>query len=651
MIRIPRFCCYILACVLLGAAAPQAQPPAATAPAAPPRPGDQPPAVTFAREGITLEEAVRLALQWDPQIQLQRAGQQFREGVLQEQAGFFDTSFRANVSHDFRRQELPESRKEFEEDRRQRLRDGIADNTANAERAQQLLGLVTAVRAQPPGSTQVDALAQIDPDIGTQVRIIDALILETTNPQARADLINARQQYLDRTTANLQEGLEDALQNFDVARETLDLLGATPIDEVFYSTRARVSFAKIFRNGIAISPFLDSSVEGTNFAGKPRSSDRGGKGVEDLFTFRLGTNLTFPLARGRTADTIAAGERAARVERDVSELTTRHQLSLTALQTALAYWDLRAAQQAVDIAQASLASQSEIVGLTRKLIAADDLPASELARTEAAEARARARVRDAERRLVEARVALATIMGVAAGPDDTSLPLARDPFPTAPAAGSVRQTVAVEGDPGDRRPDLLAAVQREEVSRILERRAFIDQRPRLDLVTGIWYTALDERRLSNAVDRWVGPSTNVGLELERPFGNNLSRGRVVQSQADLAQRRIATADMRRQIQLQTVRIVASIEEASERVRLAEEAVGHYARVVDAEFQRFGIGEATLIDTILTETQRAEAQLALVNAQRDLARLLAELRFETGTLVENGALAGADLATIPAAIRR
>jgi outer membrane protein TolC len=149
----------------------------------------------------------------------------------------------------------------------------------------------------------------------------------------------------------------------------------------------------------------------------------------------------------------------------------------------------------------------------------------------------------------------------------------------------------------------------------------------------------------------VGPSTNVGLELERPFGNNLSRGRVVQSQADLAQRRIATADMRRQIQLQTVRIVASIEEASERVRLAEAAVGHYARVVDAEFQRFGIGEATLIDTILTETQRAEAQLALVNAQRDLARLLAELRYETGTLVENGALAGADLATIPAAIRR
>jgi len=606
--------------------------------------------MTFSPEGLTLEEALRLALQWDPDLQLQRSTVQSREGALREQRGAFDVGFRASTTYDFRRQELSESRKAFEQEKRDELAVGIADNRDNANQAEALIGAVRNARNAAPGSAQVDAVAAIDPDIGAQLKIIDALILETTNPQARADLTNARQQYLDRTLGTLEEGLGEALENFASAEASLSQLGPTPVDELFYTGRGRLALAKLFRSGISISPYFDASMEGTNFVDKPRDSAFGGKGLQDLFTFRLGTNLTLPLMRGRGGDSIAAGERAALVQRDVAELTAQHQMSITALRTAMAYWDVRAAQQSVEIAQASVQRQAEIVKLTGNLVEAGDLPRAELSRNQASEARAQARLRDAQRRLVDARVALATIMGVAATADDSSLPKARDPFPTTPAAGAAKGAVSGETQAVSSRPDIQAAAKQEEVGRIFERAAQVDLRPRLDLVGGVWYTALDERTVTNAIDRWVGPSTNVSLEIDRPFGNNFAEGRLQQSRADLEQSRIATADLRRTTQLQIVRLVGSIEEASERVRLAETAVQHYNNVVEAEVERFRIREANLIDTLLSESQQADARLQLVNAQRDLARLLAELRYETGTLVVNGNVSAGEVGTLPT-IRR
>lgn len=634
-----------------GAAAQQPTAPAGAPPqaASAGQPGGQPPPVmTFSPEGITLEEALRLALQWEPNIQLRRSGVQFSEGVLQEQGGLFDTTFRLTGSYDFRRQELPESRKATEREKRDTLDQRLRENESNRARTQNLISLVQNAR-NFVGGEQVDAITQIDPDIGTQLEIIDAVIAETTNAQARADLLAARQSYIDRTLATLESGLGELRSQYDQAQDRRIKLGDAPFDEVFYTGRLRASMNKLFRNGISIGPYFDASAEGTNFVDKPRDPNFGGKGIEDLYTFRLGTNLTLPLMRGRGGDSVAAGERAARIDRGIAELDAQHELSVSVLETAFAYWDLRAAQHSVLIATESVQKQEQIVKATRDLIAADELPQSEGARTDAAVARAQARQRDAERRLVEARVALAIVMGIAATADEATLPMARDPFPAAPAQGTVKDAVPAGIDPGANRPDIVAAARNEDASLVLERAATVNQRARLDLTGNIFYTALDERTISDAVDRWVGPSTNVNLDYEKPLGNNSARGRLAQAQADVAQARIATIDLKRQNQLQIVRLVNSIEEAAERVRLAQSAVDSYTKLVEAEIERFRIREATLIDTILTETQLADARLQVVTAQRDLARLLAELRYETGTLIVDGKIADG-LTTIPT-IRR
>ena len=82
-----------------------------------------------------------------------------------------------------------------------------------------------------------------------------------------------------------------------------------------------------------------------------------------------------------------------------------------------------------DAIAAQVERQTRLVELTRAAIDAGEQPQVELSRVQASEARARGRLRDAERSLMDARVSLATVLGVAADERDATLPLAADAFP------------------------------------------------------------------------------------------------------------------------------------------------------------------------------------------------------------------------------
>ena len=76
-------------------------------------------------------------------------------------------------------------------------------------------------------------------------------------------------------------------------------------------------------------------------------------------------------------------------------------------------------------------------------------------------------------------------------------------------------------------------------------------------------------------------------------------------------------------------------------------VGFYKNIYDADVERYRTGDATLIDTVLTQQQQTEAMLTLVAARAQLAHLVAQLRFQTGTLVgSDGTVTPQNLFTIP-----
>lgn len=545
-------------------------------------------------------------------------------------------------------QELTEARKQTERDKRDRLSESLIDSSERAEEAQALLVTLRAVQNAPPGSpAQIDALTAVNASIGAQVQSFDTLIATATNATARQQFIDARNQFITDSVNRTTILLDNALTERSESQTSLTNLGEAPTDEVFYTTTIKAGFSRLFSSGIEIQPFVDGEFSGNNFRGKPRDKDFGGKGLEDLFTMRAGLGFTVPLMRGRGATAVDARVRAAGMEQDAAGLTLDHQQSATALDTVLAYWALRGAQESLEVARTSVALQVQLAELTKALIDAGDLPGIELARAQANEARGRALLEDRQRRVRETRVDLATTMGLASTGEESTLPTARDAFPavtTAPPA-------SLEAFSMSQRKDVAAAEKRQAASEVLVKGAETELRSKLDLTGSAYFTALDEKRLGDAIDRWVGPSIDITASYEKPLGNNSAKGALAQAEADSRTRGIALADLQRQIRLRALRSAQTLPDAAERVRQTEQAVKLYQSTIESEVERFKAGESTLIDTVVTQQQYTESQLSLVSARQALALLIAQWRFETGTLLDNGQVVLPNLMTPPAGAGR
>jgi outer membrane protein len=397
---------------------------------------------------------------------------------------------------------------------------------------------------------------------------------------------------------------------------------------------------KYFRMGLLATPFARANTTSTSPIG---SSDS-----QNIWTFTAGINFTLPLSRGRGATAAAAGERAAQAEALASELAFEHQAAVSALSTIRAYWDARAEEDSLAAARHSLEVAARVAVVTKSLVSAEELPRIELARAQAGEARARSSVSDAERRVRDARVALVKAIGVTVADGDAALPRAKDAFPVIGPSPALRGAAAttLAGESLGRRRDVGADQKLDEAGRILEAGAVRNQSLRFDLTGGAWMTALGEDTISRAMNHWEGPSVSAGVELETPFGNNSLRGQARQRSAEARQRQISLADLSRQVRLDVLRVAAAVGETAERVEQAEVAVDLFRKTVDAEIERFKVGETTLIDTLQSEQQMTDALLTLASAKRDLAQLVAELRFQTGTLVPGMTVAGPNFITLP-----
>jgi len=612
--------------------------PAVQAQQAPPTPAQAagaqqagPPVVRFAPGGISLDEAVRLALEHGPFIQRSEADSAFRAGVAQQRSGLFDTTLLGTVSFSHRVQELTDSRKEEEQKKRDDLQQVVDQGPAILANAQQANSLLQGIRN---GTVVPSSLASISPTLSATLQYIDAMIA-TSTPPVRNQLINIRNGILDNAIASAQAQLNDLQSIFDRSRQGLIDLGPAPDDEYFRDLNTNVQVSKMLRSGISFGPFFGSDYSSTNYVGKPRDANFGGKGLEDLYTFRAGVGAVLPLARGRGSASVAAPERAARVEYEASLLTLEHERATTALETVVAYWQLRAAQDTVDVATRSLAFQDQLVGAIQQLVTGGSLAGVELTRAQAAQARARADLDEARRRLTDARVKLALAMGVVSTDDDQTLPLAGEPFPAMPPAPGAASPLVSQALA--QRPDLGAATQLEDAGRILAEGARGDTRARLDLTVSAWFTALDEGTAAEAVDRWVGPSASVDLQFEKPLGNNVRLGLLAQREAEARRRGIDQRDLARQIQLKVIQSARTVQDARARVEQAQAAVDFYQTTIDAEFARLQGGNSTVLDTVITQQQQNGALLGLVAAQLDLALRMAELRFETGTLISGAGL--------------
>ena len=423
------------------------------------------------------------------------------------------------------------------------------------------------------------------------------------------------------------------------------------LNEVTNITTTTAGVSKEFRNGITINPNV--GVQRSEYTPLLFGTSLDGPSNTATVDFEI----TIPLLRGRGVEAADANEIAARKDLEVSELTLRHSISTDVLSTVLAYWDYVTALKAVDQAVDAENRAKKLAGDMKDLIAGGEKPACEMEQVLAnLDAKASDRLA-AEQKLVDARHGLGLAMGLEADQIDL-LGSAQNDFPQMDAReihGTGKNDNRLIGLALQRRADYLGSKKAEESAKVLVVAAKIGLRPKLDLTVGAGYNGLNEGR---AYPRYIysltgnvgGYNASVMLTYKWPIENNAATGALLQKEAAYQKTEISTRNLARNIGSRVLRAMAALRNVSLEVARRRDAVRYYRRAVEDEKQRNALGTATTIDLITTEEHLTSALSAQLSAQAAFAKALAQLRYETGTLLrEKGnrvSVGYAELTTLP-----
>lgn len=611
--------------------------PVAAAEPVPPEPGYQPP--VYAQPEISLAEAVRVTLEHEPAIMLQGEAARNQQGVAQQATGQFDLTLTGSASFGFTQSQIPKSQLASEDKKRTDLAKTINQYaTAGDQDQQQLDDLDKAQLALNNGTTDGLLFSGLDPTFVTQLQLYLDLIKSVPPGQQATETANV-QAWLASRRATLQADLayQRALQADK--QEQLRKLGRTPTIQDDYKGSFSLQLSKEYRNGTLLSPYFNLSGQGTGYKGKMRSADYGGPGIDDSYDMSIGFSVSIPVGRGGGVESAGAQEAAANIDYQASVMSITQTASTSVYSSILAYWNLVGAQETVKVYERSLALQSKIVDLTNTLIQADEMPRAELARAQAREAELRASLDDGKRALHEARMTLARTIGLQANQVNDA-PLASDEFPEPPTIDVVdaMKPDALASGALENRYDLKAARLTQQSGKVLWRAAEVDLRAVKDVSLKVFYQGHNEdNRMASGIGKavggmWAGPSASLGYNYEKPYGNNVQLGLLEQQAATYRQRAISAADLERTIKSGVLLAAGSLQEAVRQWQRYVESVGFYRQAVDTEIEKLRLGTSTLIDTITTEQQLVNAELSLVSSRQQVATTLAQLRYETGTLV-------------------
>lgn len=383
-----------------------------------------------------------------------------------------------------------------------------------------------------------------------------------------------------------------------------------------------VGWSQLLRSGQSLEPSL--SLE--------RQPADGG-------TFNTATvsfSLRQPLLQGRRPEAIQAFESSADFQLEAARLDWLHTTSLRLLAVVSQYWTVKASWLDLEILRSTEESSRALLDTTRRLIEAQLTPAAELVQLEADLVLRQANRLVGERDLFQQLQRLGNELGLDAD-RIAALPLPTDPFPAI-------ELTQLPDDPNlylrqalRQRADLRADRQRLEADRQLRLAADDALEPRLDLVLTPSYSGLVDgaEGTDYFTSLWTqvpGLSATFGIELNWPLRRRAAAGSVLQAQAAVETRSLT---LERDSKLVGSRVPSALEAVrrnAQRLERLEQAVGLFERTVENENKKLRAGTSTLIDVISQRDRLTSALQARNAAQLALAISVAELRFETGTLI-------------------
>ncbi len=431
---------------------------------------------------------------------------------------------------------------------------------------------------------------------------------------------------------------------FDEADQlTYDGETSSRTDQTTYSIKLK----KLLRNGISIEPSIQNTRIDTS---PPPFAPEADSSVD----FRI----TVPLLQGLGVAATGAQELAAKNEYRVSLLTFRHTVSRAVANTVLAYWNYVAAKEKLNELIAAEARARSDVKDIKLLIAANQRPAGDLEQALANLAQKTSTRITAEQSLMEAQQKLALAIGLPYR-SFQGMPLPNQSFPKFPYQRANRVLTSLKALTTASliyRSDYQASVKSQRSDKILLKEAKNAMEPKLDLGFNVGYSGLKESNdlniLYNSFYNHV-PGASVGLSLTYsfPLRNDAAKGVYAQRRATLTRAKLQTEDLARSIRSNVAIAVNNLQNSTASLRKSKQAVAAYRLAVKNEKAKYRLGMATLLDVINMEDRLTDSRLSEISAEAQVATSIAQVRFETGTLLpspdhEVYSITAQNLTTIP-----
>jgi outer membrane protein TolC len=363
------------------------------------------------------------------------------------------------------------------------------------------------------------------------------------------------------------------------------------------------------------------------------------------FNASLTATFTQPLLRGLRIDTNRQQLQVTQINRDVSELQLRATITNTLASARGAYWDLYAAQRAVEVARRSLELAEKLVEDNQVRVEVGTLAPIDVVQAEAEAATRRQALTQAEATAQTTELTLKRL--IVKGTDDDLWGAALRPVDSPaiePMAvdlpGAIRAALS-------QRTDLLQSRRQldgNEVSMKLLR----DQRlPAADLVAsygvqgiggtqfirqgsglGSQVTGTIPGGYSDALDALLKrdyPTWNLQLQLSYPIGTSSADAQYARARLQLTQSQAQIRALELQVATEVTSIALQLQSNLRRVEAARAARQLAERRLDAEQSKFEVGMSTNFFVVQAQRDLADAQNTELRATLDY--LKSQIDFE------------------------
>jgi outer membrane protein TolC len=321
-----------------------------------------------------------------------------------------------------------------------------------------------------------------------------------------------------------------------------------------------------------------------------------------------------------------------------AEHTVNFAAQQQALTTTAAYFQYVASGEQVSLLRNEQAGAQRLVEETRVLVASDQRPRADLHQLEGNLATRLRTVLEAETDRSQALFDLRTAMGLGA---EGATPWAvTSPLPPPAPVGDEHELIRVASQ---RREDLSAAHELLGATSADLRGAEWNTNLNLDVNASAGFTGLLAKDgvgafFAAAGSNIPGVNAGVGVSMELPFNNTARLADRDSKRAFVDQARIAEADIKRRVPLDTMSAVAELRLAEAALQASTQAVDSLALALVDEQDRMHSGVGTVIDMILTEDRLISARLARTSNHLRYALARSRLLFATGGMPSDPARA-------------